>query len=79
MDNSTDLFKENKWIHPKYAHKKSTDLNLVIYQYLLKNNFISKDMMNKLGVGNIDLKVKNINKGGRFLLISDRGGWIIEK
>lgn len=55
------------------------DTDLIIYILLQTKNYLSRDDIKDLNINNIDLKIKHINKGGKFLLTPDGNGWIIEK
>lgn len=58
------------YVMPKrlmYSRAKN-DTTIVLYLYMINNDTITNDILNKIGVRDIDRKVKLINNGGNFFL-----------
>ncbi len=79
MNYENNLFRKGYWIHPSALTKPTTSLNMMLYRHLMKNSRISRDELFKIGVNNVEVKVRTINRLGKFLLTQDRDGWIIER
>lgn len=76
---SGNLFNAGFREPPNVMTTPTTDNNRVLFIYLMTHDYIFRDTLGRLGVNNMSKKIETINRGGKFILTPDDGGYFIEK